>query len=123
MSPADTRKASDKLWDITTPIFTPAMGQRLKLARMKMLWSQAELGNALGISQQQVGRLEDGRQQTMINPFTTGAMRGALGKHFEFVAFGSRAELYNPASIGAAFWNSRHAPKGNRTNHGHQLRK
>lgn len=120
MSPSEKKSMTDRLWEVTTPIFTPDMGSRLRIVRMKKKWSQAQMGDALGISQQQVGRLEAGRIQTMENPFSTAVLKRVLESHTAFVLFGSNPERYIIPAIKAAYWADKNAPKGNRTNHGHQ---
>lgn len=119
MVPTDKRTSyNERLWEISTPIFTPDMGLRLKIARMKLKWSQAELGERLGVSQQQIGRIEAGRRQTIENPFSSAVLRDALRTHINYVLFGSNADLYDYVKIKAAYWEVRDATKGNRTHTG-----
>ena len=118
MTPVDKRPFNERIWEIATPIFTPDMGMRLKIARMKLKWSQAEMGERLGVSQQQIGRIESGRIQTMENPFSAAVLRDALRAHTNYVLFNSNADLYDYVKIKAAYWEARDATKGNRSHTG-----
>lgn len=75
-------KGTQKLFLHVTPIFTPEIGDRMRIVRQRYLWSQAELAERLKISQHQISRLERGLLKTLEDPFSL--------SHFELV-FGSAA--------------------------------
>jgi transcriptional regulator with XRE-family HTH domain len=100
---------------VTTPIFTPEIGARLALARMKLLMDQKEFGAKLGIAQQQVSKLEAGRLRTLEKPFTTQALWDALGNSFSFVMYGTGEDRFPPDHVRKTYWDAKAAPKGNRT--------
>lgn len=70
-----------------SPIFTPEAGDRFRLIRMTMLIDQAEMGELLGLSQQQISFLERGRIEHP--PFTLALLRATVGEYWTFILFGT----------------------------------
>lgn len=101
---------------LTTPIFTPEMGRRLSIARMRMNLGQAELGVRLGVNQACVSKLEAGKLTVPRAPFTLAKFKEVLGEHWGFVLRGSNAEKYGYREARDAFWQSRLAR--NKRDHG-----
>lgn len=71
----------------SAPIFLEDAGSRMKRIRMKLLFDQAQLGELLGISQQQISKLESGHLSHP--PFTMGRFRAVFGIHADFILLGS----------------------------------
>lgn len=105
----DIRKltASERVYAASTPIFTPEMGQRLKLARMKLLMDQSELGEKLGCSQSAISHLEKGSQKTSREPFTVLQFKDVFGPLWTYVLFGTNEASLSPAHIRKVYWDAR----------------
>lgn len=78
----------------TTPVFNKEMGRRLMIARCKMKLKQDELAKLLGVNQSEVSRIELNRIE--VGNFTTGKLKEALGRHFDYVFHGTRRSEYEP---------------------------
>jgi transcriptional regulator with XRE-family HTH domain len=109
----EKRTPAEMFASISTPIFTAEMGDRMALARMKMLLDQRELGTRLGISQQQVSKLEQGKVRVLEKPFTLEQFLKVFGKSSSFVLFGTGEDNF-PRSIRLTYWEEKSAAKGNR---------
>lgn len=86
---------TNKLSLQTTPIFTPEIGFRMRRAREKFLWTQADLAQKLGISQHQVSRLETGTIRVIERPFTLAIFQAVFGDAaVGFILFGYNKEKF-----------------------------
>lgn len=92
----------DKLDQIVTPILSEEMGTRLKLVRMKMLLDQREMGDLLGISQQQMSKLEAGKLDQA--GFTLARFKAVFGKFYTFILFGSQVSSDNWGYVRKRYW-------------------
>lgn len=70
----------------TVVLFDLPMGRRLRVARQKMRLQQGEFAPLIGITQQELSRLERGQKARVSIPITT--LKSVLGKFFVFVALG-----------------------------------
>lgn len=92
---------------ICTPVFTPEMGKRLALARMKLNLDQAQLAKLWGVSQQRVSKVELGRLD-VIPELTVARFEAVMGKFSRFVLFGTDSDRFqNPGTIVRAYWKGR----------------
>lgn len=85
-----------------TPIWSPEMGDRLKIARMKLKLSQGELAALLAITQSTVSKLECGVVQVALLPLSV--LKFALTDHLTYVLWGSRESAYSPNYIIQEYW-------------------
>jgi len=92
--------------DVTTVVFTPAMGARLAIARMKLMIDQREIGTRLGISQAAVSRLELG-QAKVVESVLVATWKRVLPQLFPYVLFGTNEERFNRGKIVKAYWDNR----------------
>ncbi len=102
--------AQTKLKSIMTPIWDRAMGHRLKVARERMLRTQAELAAVLStphhpVSQQQVAAIEGGRRHR--SEITWARFEAAMGKHAPYVLIAREAALYDEQAIGVRYYDYR----------------
>lgn len=93
-----------------TPLWTPEMGHRLKVARMKQGRSQAEFAALLctpeqHVSQQQVAEIENGRG--VHSRITWARLDAVLGNMASYVLIGAYAPTYNENLISQRFWDLR----------------
>lgn len=98
-------KGQDRLDQLTSPKFSADAGSRFRMIRMKMLVDQAEIGELLGISQQQVSKLEKGHLEHV--GFSTARFKAVFGKWYTFVLFGTDFPELNPAHIHQKYWDTR----------------
>lgn len=112
---AEKKTLQQQLDEVTAPVFTREIGARLRWIRMKLLLDQAALGEKLGLGQQQVSRLEKGRDFHRESPITVTKLKEILGRDFLFVMLGTGEDKYNFNSILSKYWDAKNAPKGNRT--------
>lgn len=92
------------LYEVATPIFTKEMGDRMEIARMKLLKSQTEMAALLGIGQQTFSRLETGRQATCERPFTIAKMLEVFGDSISFILLGTGEHRFNRSVIAKRYW-------------------
>lgn len=97
----------DDLYQVVTPIFDGLMGQRMELARMKMLMSQSEVAGFLGISQQTLSGLERGIFKVPKIPFSLYRFMLLFKAHSKFVLLGQNADLYDRNTIEKNYWIAR----------------
>lgn len=109
----EQKTPTEMLLDATTPIFTKEVGERMALARMKLLWDQKELGEKLGISQQQVGKIESGHRIAE-RALSTAKFKEVFGDAFMFILFGTGDHRFPENHIRKTYWNHRNSKKGNR---------
>lgn len=94
----------ETLKKVLTPLFTRDMGQRMEIARMKLLLDQATVGARLGISQQQVSKIERG-ELTTTGTFTYFQLEEVFGsKGVAFILFGSYEQDYPRGHIHRTYW-------------------
>lgn len=96
-----------ELFENLTPIFTPDMGQRMKLVRAKMKMSQTEFAEKLGISQKGVSQLERGNLRVMQRPVSVKVLQTVVGKELFFVIKGAGMERFSQQFIWSEYWKSR----------------
>lgn len=92
--------------EVSTLIWTPEMGKRLSLVRMKMLREQKEFATGLGVTQAAISRIELGHSR-VCERFTIAQLKKLIDKHFSFVAFGTNPERYNAGVIARVYWDTR----------------
>jgi hypothetical protein len=102
--------AQTKLKAVMTPIWTRAMGHRLRVARERQLRTQGELATILSvpgspISKQTVAKVESGRLRYM--RVTWARLEAALGRHTGYVLIARDEALYNEALIGQRYHDAR----------------
>lgn len=102
---APTPSYIERVENRVAPLFSAEVGQRMQLVRMKMLLDQAQLGELLGTSQQQISKLERGHIEQA--PFTLGRLRAVFGRNFHFILFGSDADAWNVRQIKKTFWDTK----------------
>lgn len=100
------KKEIPTLDELTTLIWTPEMGKRLSLVRMKMLKEQKELARDLRVSQGAISRIEIGHS-VVCEKITIKSLRLYLGTSFSFVVFGTNPERYNEGVIKKTYWDTR----------------
>lgn len=98
-------KGDDRIAQITSPLFTPESGDRLRLVRMKMLLDQKELGDLLGISQQQVSKIEQGKTTQVA--FTLARFKAVFGKFYTFILFGTVVSSDNWGLVTSRYYDFR----------------
>jgi transcriptional regulator with XRE-family HTH domain len=96
-----------RIESIVTPIFTPGMGDRLRIVRMMLLLDQAQLAHHLGVSQQTISNLEMGKQAIMRKPFTLARFQATFGHHANFILFDTQKEKYNRRVITDRYWETK----------------
>jgi transcriptional regulator with XRE-family HTH domain len=90
--PKGDRRGQQRFDQHVAPIFGKEAGVRMSLVRMKMLMDQKELGEVLGISQQQVSALESGRMTQA--PFTLARLKAVFDLHYAYILTGVRGETW-----------------------------
>lgn len=100
------RKEVPTIDQVTTVIWTPDMGKRMALVRMKMLKEQKEFAKTLGVTQAAISRIELGHLK-VTESFTVESLKKLLEKHFSFVVFGTNPERYNAGVITRTYWDTR----------------
>ncbi len=105
-------KGEDRISQITSPLFTPESGDRMRLVRQKMLLDQAELGDLLGISQQQVSKVEQGKISQVT--FTLARFKAVFGKFYTFILFGTQVSSDNWSQVRRQYWDVRLRVRRNR---------
>ncbi len=95
---------NEKLTSILAIIFTPEMGKRLSIARMKMQIDQAELGRLLGVNQHAISRIERGKSSVLETPFTLARFEAIMGGSTTYVLFGTGAERFREGIIRQNYW-------------------
>jgi transcriptional regulator with XRE-family HTH domain len=90
-----------------TPLWTASMGRRLRIARERLLKTQAELGALLStpgspVSQQQVAGVEHGRLGHL--DVTWARLEAVLGKHAGYVLIAKDEALYDERAIGHRYY-------------------
>jgi transcriptional regulator with XRE-family HTH domain len=91
--------------DVTTPVWSKEMGQRLKLVRMKLLMDQFELSVKLDMPQSTLSNLENGRVEHAA--FTLGKLKEVFHKHTAFILIGVNPERYHERMIHYRYWDFR----------------
>lgn len=86
------RRGQQRFDQHVAPIFGKEAGVRMSLVRMKMLMDQKELGDLLGVSQQQVSGLETGRITQA--PFTLARLKAVFDLHYAYILTGVRGEAW-----------------------------
>lgn len=81
------------------------MGRRLRLAREKLLLSQAELGRLLELGQNTISDIERGHLRTV--DVSLARLDAVLAGHLDFVLTGKNAEKYKGGVIGTEYWKVR----------------
>lgn len=102
-----TLTPAEKVYSVSAPIFTPEMGNRMRLARMKLLMDQKELGEKFGCPQGAISRLEKGLQSTLEEPFTVLQLKDLFGPLWTYILFGSNENLVNEKHVVKTYWNAR----------------
>lgn len=104
-----TAKASttSEVYQVVTPVFDVAMGERLRLMRMKQGLDQGDLAQLLGVSQSIVSRLERGQGKTCESPFSVARMQEVFGKDTLFILLGLNPERFSERAIGQKYWSKR----------------
>lgn len=87
------------------PGFDPDIGSRMRLVRMKMLMSQAEAGELLGCSQQQLSKLESGHLKQA--PFTLARMKAVFGVETKFILLGTGGFHSSVGYVHRTYWKTR----------------
>lgn len=103
---------------LVSPIFDTARGKKLALARMKLLMTQAELGEKLGVGQRTISRIEAGGHLFTCPAITLAALKTALEPEgWRFVMFYEgqfHSTAYDPGRIHELYWKPRRKKQGNR---------
>lgn len=103
----DTRKKDTPTLDqLTTVLWTPEMGRRMALVRMKMLKEQKEVARDLGVTQSTISRIEIGHLRVS-EGLTVAALKTLFDKHFGFIVYGTNPERYNAQVITKVYWDTR----------------
>lgn len=106
-APEKKLTTSEKLDLVTTVIFTPEVGHRMKVARMELGLDQAQLGEKLGVSQQIISRLERGVMKTSENPCTLAQFKEVFGRRYTYVLIGTGSEATFEGKIRVKYWKNR----------------
>ena len=88
-----------------SPIFDAHAGERMRLVRMKRLWDQAELGEQLGISQQQVSGIESGKVRHV--EFTMERFKAVFGATHKHILYSTYMGQFTPSQIHKTYWETR----------------
>lgn len=102
-------KGRPSLDELTTVIWTPEMGRRLALVRMKRVMDQREMARALGLErngQGMISRLELGRL-LVTDRLTVATLKKTFPTEFMFIVFGSNPERFNAGVIVRKYWDTR----------------
>lgn len=105
-------KSETKYDEISQIVWNEDMGRRLALVRMLLLEDQIDFSHRLCASQTAVSNVERGTTTTL--RVTLADLKRALGKHLEFVLFGTTAANYPMATISRRYWTER--LQGSRSN-------
>lgn len=106
--PTEVRKDPTELtfWDVVTPIFDAAMGERLATVRMKRFWRIEDLAPKLGLNQETLRRLEAGEISIPKHAFSVSKLEDVIGETAtKYVLLNRYAASYDPGMIRANFWN------------------
>jgi transcriptional regulator with XRE-family HTH domain len=99
-------KEKQTIDEVTTIIWTHEMGQRMALARMKMLKEQKEIAREFGVTQSTISRIEIGHLK-VCEKITVAAAKKVFGVFFAFVVFGANPERFNGGVITKGYWDTR----------------
>lgn len=93
-----------------TPIFTPEMGKRLALIRMRLMWEQSEVALRLGISQQNVSAIESGRM-SICKKLNMSRFVAVFQDASNYILLGTRKEKWEMGNPRKKYWDFKHAER------------
>ena len=101
-----TRSRQEHLDSVLRPIIDKDAGYRFSTIRMSMLLDQSQVGEFLGMKQQQVSALERGRLDCV--PFTFARFKAVFADTWGFILLGTGVGAKIPADfVAKKYWNSR----------------
>jgi DNA-binding XRE family transcriptional regulator len=93
-----------KLDEVTYPRFVDGAGERMAWVRMRMLMGQKELAAVIGISQQQISKVEKGHLEQP--RFTMAMLKTVFPHHWSYILTGKGGPQLVPNEIRKNFWNA-----------------
>jgi transcriptional regulator with XRE-family HTH domain len=93
-----------QLHQVLTPIFDEEIGYRMSIARMRMRMDQAELGRLLGVSQQVISKLEQGKIRVPERPFNYARFHAIFGAMTSYILSGAGREKYETGNVKHEYW-------------------
>lgn len=109
----ETKKSlTQKIYAVSTPIFTPEMGERMKMMRERLLLDQRQLAEKLGTNQQTISKLELGIQCTTRSPFTIEKMFEVFGDTILHILLGTGYDRFSYGHIHDKYLTEKRKKKG-----------
>lgn len=99
------RYDQEQMERICHPRFDRDTGLRMTHVRVHMLMDQKELGFMLGVSQQQISKLETGR--VALAPFSIATMRAVFSHYLVYILFGQSIPGWDPRKRFSTYLNRR----------------
>lgn len=102
----ERRKEIPTIDELTTLLWTPEIGRRMALIRMKLMKDQKQLAQEFGVTQSTISRLEIGHLR-VTEGITVSQLKKVFGNHFSFIITGTNPERYNAGRIVLVYWDTR----------------
>ena len=99
-----SQQTENQLAAVVQPLIDSEAGERMELVRMKMLLDQKEMAELLGVTQQQLSRLERG--QVKCSGITLARFKAVFKRSFSFILFG-QGEGIDRREVTARYWDTR----------------
>jgi len=106
------KPAAQRVYEVSTPIFTREMGYRLCMMRERLFLDQSQLAEKLGCKQQLISKLERGLQCTTRVPFSIAKMQEVFGDTLLHILLGTGSDRFNYGLIHNKYMTEKDKRKG-----------